>query len=279
MRPEIAAIACIYLTFALLEFFRTGFFRKPEQTPADGVVEAVSTFTTLGVTQPVIAACAATAMGRLAPEAAGVLSELPLIAAFGLFFVFDDFLNYLYHRAAHTVPGLYDLHRAHHDARYMGVRVVFRNNIFYYMLAPHLWASGVLIYLGLGWVYALYLVIRLVVSISSHSDVCWDAPLYDKPWLSPILWLVERIIVTPAVHHAHHGRHAADGVTHYKGNYGNTLIIWDLLFGTARITRRFPDAYGVEDLPPTTAGEQLLWPLVRAKHATPETRATGLVAE
>ena len=29
-----------------------------------------------------------------------------------------------------------------------------------------------------------------------------------------------------------------DGIGHYTGNYGNLLFIWDIIFGTARITRR-----------------------------------------
>jgi len=52
-------------------------------------------------------------------------------------------------------------------------------------------------------------------------------------------------------------------VTNYKGNFGNLLFVWDMLFGTAKITRRYPELYGVENLPPTSAGEQLLWPLIR----------------
>ena len=54
-------------------------------------------------------------------------------------------------------------------------------------------------------------------------------------------------------------------MTNYKGNYGNLLFFWDVLFGTAKITRRFPEQFGVENLPDTSAGEQLLWPLVRTK--------------
>ena len=49
---------------------------------------------------------------------------------------------------------------------------------------------------------------------------------------------------------AHHGRHMDDGVTHYKGNYGNLLFFWDILFGTARITRKYLEHYGVENLAP-----------------------------
>ena len=73
--------------------------------------------------------------------------------------------------------------------------------------------------------------------------------------------MVERTISTPATHHAHHGRHATDSAVHYKGNYGNLLFFWDVLFGTAKITRTYPQSYGIENLPDATLGQQLLWPI------------------
>ena len=79
------------------------------------------------------------------------------------------------------------------------------------------------------------------------------------------MWVVERTISTPATHSAHHGKFASDGVTHYKGNYGNLLFLWDIIFGTAKITRRYPERMGVENLPETTAAEQLLWPIVSGR--------------
>jgi sterol desaturase/sphingolipid hydroxylase (fatty acid hydroxylase superfamily) len=143
----------------------------------------------------------------------------------------------------------------------MSVRLVYRNNIIYYAMMPSLWFAAALIYLGLGWFYAGYLVVKMLVIIGAHSDVKWDAPLYRIKWLSPLMWVVERTISTPATHHAHHGRHLSDPAVNYKGNYGNLLFFWDVLFGTAKITRTFPQSYGVENLPDATLGQQLLWPI------------------
>lgn len=84
------------------------------------------------------------------------------------------------------------------------------------------------------------------------------------------MWVVERLISTPATHSAHHGKHLDDGVTNYKGNYGNLLFFWDVLFGSAKITRKYPEQFGVENLDPMSAGEQLLWPLVRDRKAVTE---------
>ena len=263
MSSEVFWVPAIYLGFALLEFAFTRFFRKARQTRADITVEAVSTVVLLGLIQPAILLAAAGLMALLLPGSQGALAGIPIIAQIGLLLVLDDMMQYWWHRASHTVPWLYNLHRAHHSGEYLSVRTVYRNNLFYYAMMPSLWFSGALIWLGLGPVYVVYVIIKMAVIIGAHSDVRWDAPLYRVKALSPLMWLVERTISTPATHSAHHGQHAADGVTNYKGNFGNLLFFWDVLFGTAKITRRYPDAIGIENLAPISAGAQLLWPLVR----------------
>lgn len=261
MPASTIAILAIYLGFALLELIYTQLFSKPEQTRDDGIVEAISMFVLLAFTQPAILFGSAWIASQIAPEYAGALAGLNLFAAIALFIVLDDMTQYWWHRASHSTHWLYNLHRAHHNGRYMSVRMTFRNNIIYYAMMPGLWFSGVLIYLGLGWAYAGYVVVKLAVIIGAHSDVAWDKPLYRIKWLSPVMWVVERTISTPATHHAHHGRHADDPAVNYKGNYGNLLFFWDVLFGTAKITRTFPQNYGVENLAPATLGQQLLWPI------------------
>ena len=263
MKPEMIVILLIFFGFILLEMIFTSFFRKPNQTRQDVIVEPISALTLIGVTQPLVLFAGGYVASLLLPNSAGALSSWPIIAQLGLLLIFDDMTQYWWHRASHTFPWLYKLHRPHHNAEYLSIRVVYRNNIFYYALMPGLWFSGALIYLGLGWVYAGYIIVKMAVIYGAHSDVRWDEPLYKIKWLSPVMWVVERTISTPATHSAHHGKHADDGVTNYKGNFGNLLFFWDVLFGTAKITRRYPEKLGVENLPPTSAGEQLLWPIIR----------------
>ncbi|MEM6574204.1 MAG: sterol desaturase family protein [Pseudomonadota bacterium] len=262
-------ILLIFAFFAALEVTKTRFFSKRGQSRDDAVVEVASVVTLLLFTQPLALAGGGLLASLIWPDSAGALSTIPMVAAIGLFLVFDDMTQYWWHRLSHTVPWLYKLHRPHHNANYLSVRVVYRNNIFYYAMMPGLWFSGALIYLGLGWVYAGYIVVKMLVIIGAHCDVRWDEPLYKIRWLSPVMWVVERLISTPATHSAHHGKFAADSATHYKGNYGNLLFFWDVLFGTAKITRTYPKAIGVENLPDTTVGEQLLWPLIRSVEPAP----------
>ena len=241
MATSTIVILMIYLGFALLELWRSNLFGKEEQTRDDGIVEVVSTVMLLGVTQPLVLFASAALAGFIAPQWAGALAGINIFAALALFLIFDDMMQYWWHRASHSFAWLYNLHRAHHNARYMSIRLVYRNNLFYYAMMPGIWFSGVLIYLGLGWVYAGYIVVKLLVITGAHSDVAWDKPLYKIKALSPIMWVVERTISTPATHHAHHGRHADDPGTNYKGNYGNLLFFWDVLFGTAKITRNLSE--------------------------------------
>ena len=273
MKPEILVILCIFLLFGVLEMIFTKLFNKEGQTRADGIVEIISTLTLIVLTQPLVLLGGAFVASLLAPNAEGALANTPILFQLLLLLVFDDMTQYWWHRASHTIPWLYKLHRPHHNAEYLSIRVVYRNNIFYYALMPGLWFSGALIYLGLGWVYAGYLIVKMAVIYGAHSDVRWDEPLYKIKWLSPVMWVVERTISTPATHSAHHGKHAADGVTNYKGNFGNLLFFWDVLFGTAKITRRYPEKMGVENLPPTSIGEQLLWPVIRTSPAIEPTQA------
>lgn len=262
MKPEILVLIGIFFAYAMAEALRTGLLRKPGQRPKDVVVEMIGSLVLLSLTQPLVLLTSGLLMAAWFPGLENSLAGQALVLQVALLLIFDDMAQYWWHRLSHTVPWLYKLHRPHHDAPYMSVRIVYRNNIFYYALMPSLWFSGALIYMGLGEVYAYYLVIKLTIIYGAHSDVRWDAPLYRIAWLSPLMWVLERTISTPSTHSAHHGRHASDGITHYKGNFGNLLFFWDVLFGTAKITRRYPPAYGVENLHEAGVGEQLLWPLL-----------------
>lgn len=264
MKPELIVVFCIYLGFVLSEILFTNFFRKPKQKSSDAIVEVVSGSILALFTQPLTMVGGFAIAAYFMPRADGVLESWPFLAVFALFLVFDDLTQYWWHRMSHTVPWLYKLHRPHHNAEYLSIRIVYRNNIFYYALMPGLWLSGAMIFLGGGWVYAVYLVIKMTIIYGAHSDIRWDKPLYKIKALSPIMWVVERVISTPATHSAHHGKFSADGITNYHGNYGNLLFLWDVIFGTAKITRRYPKEFGVENLPETSVAEQLVWPIAGA---------------
>jgi sterol desaturase/sphingolipid hydroxylase (fatty acid hydroxylase superfamily) len=127
------------------------------------------------------------------------------------------------------------------------------------------------VFLGFGAVLPVYVTIKVLVLFGAHSELRWDRVLWRHHWLHPLAWVVERTISTPATHFAHHAIRQDDGIGHYKGNYGNLLFLWDVLFGTARITRRYPPAVGlVDDLEhgPERWHVQLAWPLLASRRAS-----------
>jgi sterol desaturase/sphingolipid hydroxylase (fatty acid hydroxylase superfamily) len=203
------------------------------------------------------------------PEQRDAWASLPWWAMTAILLVGDDMTQYWWHRVSHT-PLLWPLHRAHHSAHYMSIRITYRNNFFYYLMMPGLWISGVLIYLGLGTVYLVYIVVKLAVILGAHSAVRWDEPLYRVRALRPLAWLVERTVSTPATHWGHHALTNDDGIGHYTGNFGNLLFFWDVLFGTAKITRRYPAEVGLPD--DRVFGKErwyveMFYPLLRSKRA------------
>jgi sterol desaturase/sphingolipid hydroxylase (fatty acid hydroxylase superfamily) len=265
----IPIIIAIFIGFILLEL-ACACFRQPRGSRRDSMIEIIGSGLLMFVTLPLVTFLSGLLMARFAPQLKDSLIELHWLLGLGLFLLLDDMTQYWWHRLSHKVPFLYSLHRAHHSAGYMSIRIVYRNNSFYYLLMPGLWFSGVLLYMGLAPVYFGYLIIKMLVIFGAHSSVPWDDKLYRIRALRPLMWLLERTISTPATHSAHHGLNAEDGITHYKGNFGNLLFFWDVLFGSAKITRRRPEHYGIEEMHPVTWQEEVFWPLVRSEQPKPQ---------
>ena len=270
-------VAGIFLAFILLELACSS-FRQSSGGKRDVLIEVVGSGILVAITFPLVMWLSGQILNQAVPDMKGALAEIPWMAGFVLFLLLDDMTQYWWHRLTHRVPALYALHRAHHSAPYMSVRIVYRNNSFYYLLMPGIWLSGMLIYLGLAHVYYVYLIVKMTVIFAAHSSIAWDDKLYRIPALRPIVWVLERTFSTPSTHSAHHGLTAEDGVTHYKGNFGNLLFLWDVLFGTAKITRRRPPAYGIEHLSPISWKEELFWPIVRSRRSAPKVNANQKVA-
>jgi sterol desaturase/sphingolipid hydroxylase (fatty acid hydroxylase superfamily) len=261
------AVAAVLTAFALAELLQGRFFAR-EATTQDNRLDIAVTLMFPVISLGVLAITNAMCQWLL-PQQRDALAQWAWWQMLLVLLLADDLTQYFWHRLSHTSV-LWPLHRAHHSAAYMSVRVVYRNNAFYYALMPGLWLSGILLYLGFGWVYVGYTIVKLSVIIGAHSAVCWDQWLYRHRALAPLAWLVEHTISTPATHFAHHALVQDDGIGHYTGNYGNLLFVWDVLFGTAHFSRRYPPAYGLTDdrkHGPEPWLAQLVFPLVRSKRA------------
>jgi sterol desaturase/sphingolipid hydroxylase (fatty acid hydroxylase superfamily) len=240
-------VGCLILGFAAMEIISRRYRHTVNATSNDTKLELFMFLSLLAITQPIAILTTSKLGAWLAPQYKGVLADWPWWAMVGALILLDDMTQYWWHRLSHS-PLLWPLHRAHHSAQYMSIRVTFRNNFFYYLMMPGLWFAGGLLYLGVGgMVYAMYVVVKLFVILGAHCAWRWDEPLYRIPALRPLMWVLERTISTPATHWAHHAITNKDGIGHYKGNFGNLLFIWDLIFGSALITRKYPERVGLID--------------------------------
>ena len=149
--------------------------------------------------------------------------------------------------------------------------MVYRNHLVYYLLMPGIWLSAILVYWGFGAVYGVYVVLKMSVIIGAHSSVPWDAPLYER--FPRLMWVVERVISTPATHSAHHGLSADDGITHYKGNFGNLLFVGRAVRPN---TRNRPTEFGIEHLEPVRASRRCGCARVRTAIQAQPTRLRSL---
>jgi sterol desaturase/sphingolipid hydroxylase (fatty acid hydroxylase superfamily) len=197
------------------------------------------------VSRPAVFAIVIGAAAALAPEWRDKFGHWSWVTWIPVYLLGEDMVQYWWHRLGHT-RYTWLWHRAHHSAPYMGARMTFRNGFLYSFLMPNIWTNAFFVYLGAGPFAVAYGLVKLAVVIAAHSELRWDQYLYRSSRLSPLAWIVERTISTPATHFAHHALSESDGVGHYSGNFGNLLFFWDVLFGTALITRHYPPAFGVE---------------------------------
>ena len=181
------------------------------------------------------------------------------------FIIFDDLTQYLWHRFSHENTFMWKLHRPHHVVEEMGVLVTYRNSFLYYAFMPGIWFSAIFIFLGMTEVYLYYVPIKVSIILLAHSEIKWDRFLYKYKILHPLAWIVERTISTPCTHYAHHGLTAEDGVSNPNGNYGNLLFFWDVLFGTAKITRKYPTRFGAWNKMKEPWYVQLFFPIIKSK--------------
>lgn len=252
-------VAGVLLIFTVAELFNRRFFFRELSTRKDTILDIASVLLVPAIVIPSILYLSGQLTALLFPGTSDQWSHWSPWLMFATLLFADDLTQYAWHRLSHT-SWLYPLHRAHHSASYLSIRVVYRNNLIYYAMMPGLWLSGMLIHWGFMSVYPIYILIKMTVIISAHSSIPWDRPLHENRYTRPIIWLLERLISTPSTHSMHHGLHEEDGVTHYRGNYGNLLFVWDMLFGTAKITRRRPTQFGIENLKPVSLSSEMFWP-------------------
>jgi len=259
----------VYLVLGVLVFFGlieviSGYLARSKRKYSDWLMEFGSFMVLSIAIKPLIVATVYLIINFVYSSGSSLFNSTSLWLSLPIYLLIDDVLQYWYHRSAHEYQFLWKLHRAHHQAEEMGFFVSYRNAGLYYLLMPNIWWVGICTALGAGVPVAIGLVLKQLVIISSHSTVTWDSIFYKSKFLRPIVSLLERIIITPAFHHAHHGKSKLDGVSDPNGNFGNMFSIWDQIFGTAMFSRAFPSEYGLMNDPKEHWTASYFYPMIKA---------------
>lgn len=257
------AVIGILIAFGLLEVI-SGYLKRTQRTKSDWIQELGGFFVLSVLIKPAIVITTIGIGQLILPNAEHALAGWSLLATLPLYLFIDDILQYWYHRSAHEYEFLWKLHRPHHQAEEMGFFVSYRNAGLYYLLMPNLWWVGTIVFLGGAKAVAIGLILKQLVIIGSHSTVKWDAPLYKSDIFRPLANILQRIFITPAFHHGHHGKSMIDGVSDPNGNYGNMFSIWDQLFGTAKFTQQFPEEYGLPNDPKDKWTASYFYPIIKS---------------
>jgi sterol desaturase/sphingolipid hydroxylase (fatty acid hydroxylase superfamily) len=171
-----------------------------------------------------------------------------------------ELAGYWAHRATHSIPALWRLHRVHHSSERMD-----------WLAAGHLHpldsafvrACAVMPLLFLGFsaeTFGVYLVLAQFHAIAQHANVRTD--------FGPFRWFVG----SPAWHHWHHSSDPEARDTNFSG----MLPFLDVVFGTAHFPKdRWPAGYGIETPLPAHWPGQMASPFRRDRAPASIATTTG----
>jgi len=258
-----AIVVVILILFSLSEILG-GLLDNKKRRIDDYLLENIAALVLMVLIKPGIVVLVYWIGSIIYPAGTHLLSGINWIVVLLVFLMVDDLLQYWYHRLAHQNDFFWKLHRPHHTAEEMGLLVSYRNAALYYILMPNIWWLALVTFCGGGIGVAIGLILKQVIIVSSHSPTKWDQPLYRFKILSPVAFVIEHILITPAFHYAHHGKSQADGISDPNGNFGNMFSVWDQLFGTAKFTRQYPAELGLPNDPKDNWSSHFLYPLIRS---------------
>jgi sterol desaturase/sphingolipid hydroxylase (fatty acid hydroxylase superfamily) len=171
-----------------------------------------------------------------------------------LAFLLNDLAYYADHRVAHRTGFFWAIHTPHHSSQEMNLLVSNRCSLF--SLA--------------GLTSPCYLLLPI---LGLHPAMFLAAKFFGNLWgifnhtrlVRRLGWL-ENWLCTPANHRVHHGTEAK----YLDRNYGQTLLIWDRMFGTFQPEEETPtfglveqmNSYRIWDI--QTWGVRVLWQKLRA---------------
>jgi sterol desaturase/sphingolipid hydroxylase (fatty acid hydroxylase superfamily) len=179
------------------------------------------------------------------------LVPAPAVLVLAVAIAARSFAAYWLHRASHSIPLLWRLHRVHHGDRQVDVSLSLRHHPLELLPAILLYA-GLAALLGLPvWVAVLTEVVMMAATFWEHLAI--RLPAGARAGLEP--WLV-----LPETHLLHHSAERLQT----DSNYSTLTIVWDRMFGTFRPSSEKVTRIGLGDSDDAIADslwQQLLLPL------------------
>ena len=170
----------------------------------------------------------------------------PMFAQVGLGLLIAEFGLYWGHRLAHEWSWLWRFHAVHHSARKLWF---FNTGRFHFIdTLKSLLLSGVLLALA----GAPNTVVIWIGSITAYIGFLTHCNIrMHNPWIS-------YVFNTPRLHRWHHSMDLKEG----NKNYGENLMLWDVVFGTFfdDQSRPPPREIGIRDAMPRGFAGQMLAP-------------------
>ena len=201
-----------------------------------------------------------TAYGTSQVFSDGLLSSRPVspIVLALILWITSDCATYWIHRIHHTQRVLWSLHAVHHSAQVMTPFTAYRQHPLGYLITLPLHSilvgavQGLLIgplvsdiaIAEIAGVNAFIILANAAMANFHHSHI----------WVSfgPVL---ERVFISPAQHQIHH----SDRPEHFNKNYGQTLALWDWMFGTLFVIRQKEDlTFGLGEVETQKMGDHRL---------------------
>lgn len=177
-------------------------------------------------------------------------ASLPFVLEVALGLFLYESLSYWQHRFIHRVPWFFRFHALHHS----GARLnLVRAGRFHFVDLGTAAVAAFVPLVALGApepVVTTTVVVLSGLGIMQHANIRMRTP----PWL-------DRLLCTPAVHRHHHSIDAGES----DGNFANSFMLFDIVFGTYRVPRPDgPAMTGLEDDPvPRDPWRQIFGPFRR----------------
>ncbi len=144
-----------------------------------------------------------------------------------------SFQSWAVHLAMHKLPWLWRLHRVHHSDTHLDVSTTVRFHPLEFALQLPVSAAVILSLGAPPSAVILYELMDAAINVFAHANIRLPGRIDH---------ILSRVIVTPHLHRVHHSTRRRET----DSNFGATLPIWDIAFGTWRA--RTPEELAVQPI-------------------------------